>query len=309
MVSKPTVLIVGAGGSIPYGFPAGYTLKKEIITTLPKPSSKNALRLRSLGYTDAQLSEFANELRLSGRNSIDAFLEDREEFVTIGKRAIACALIPHEHPETLFTRDPEDNWYGYLFNQVTENLKQGAVAPLTILTFNYDRSLDHFLYTSFAHSFNLAPDALRMKLRDLRIIHLHGFMGHLPLYAPAGAPQREYVPRAFKGSILAAAQDIRIVHEAGDSDPEFKAARDALRGAENICVLGFGYSFTNVQRLLIGNWIGAKNIIPAAYGSAYNLTNAERNRIRMQFQTRIQLDETGQLKCCDFLRAHVNLIS
>jgi hypothetical protein len=307
MVTAPTVLIIGAGGSSPYGFPSGFGLKTEIVNGLRTPNSELFRNVLSLGFGDAQLKGFAQELSLSGGDSVDTFLEGQNDlFMRLGKIAIAAALIPHERTDFLFSRQPEINWYGYLFRQLTENLRNGAGEPLTILTFNYDRSLDHFLYTSFGRSGTLPGDKTRMITRNLRIIHLHGMLAHLPILAPADKPVRDFTPDVDRDLIAAAAQDIRVVHEAAEDDVEFVEARRLLSGATRIGVLGFGYSPENVRRILYGTWLGAWR--GTLIGSARGTTGAERLKIIAQFQNKIQLDQQDH-DCCRFLREQVQIIS
>src|SRR6267378_303056 len=77
MIEKRTVLILGAGASMPYGFPSGSGLRRHII-------------------------EYLDELLSADTTSIDVFLERRTEFVEIGKAAIAATLIPLESTRNLF---------------------------------------------------------------------------------------------------------------------------------------------------------------------------------------------------------------
>ncbi len=208
MVTEPTVLVVGAGGSIPYGFPSGRDLTKEIIRFLSDPGTiarqPPGLTLTRLGIFRKRhnLRDLPKELQLSRQNSVDAFLENRPEFVKLGKNAIAAVLIPRERQDRL---NETDDWYGYLFNRLFLNLKEGADSPLTIVTFNYDRSLDYFIYSGFEHSFHITGAELSQKLSKLRIIHVHGLLCPLPFFAPANVQARPYVPDAGIDAVRAAA--------------------------------------------------------------------------------------------------------
>ena len=75
---------------------------------------------------------------------MDAFLEHRPELRRIGKAAIAYVLIGGENPDLLF-RDM-GNWLGYLYNYIPNPLRRLASGTVSFLTFNYDRSLEHFLF-------------------------------------------------------------------------------------------------------------------------------------------------------------------
>jgi hypothetical protein len=307
MVTAPTVLVVGAGGSIPYGFPSGRDLTKEIIALLSDPGTiarqPPGLTLTRLGYPEKDIIKFATELQLSRQNSVDAFLENRAEFVKIGKAAIAAILIPRERQDKL---NGTDDWYGYLFNRLLLNLKEGAEAPLTIVTFNYDRSLDYFIYSGFEHSFCLSGAELNRKLFKLKIIHVHGLLCPLPLFAPANVPSRPYINDAGTDAVRVAADCIRIVHEAGDDDAEFVAARQALQNASRIEILGFGYSAENTRRLFGAFLKSTQGIL--ARGSGFGMTRAEQLNIAERFNGRIVIGATEH-DCHRFLREFVGLIS
>ena len=100
MIETETALIVGAGGSIPYGFPSGAELKGEVIHNLSRARHASELLIAEFGQDAAE--EFWVALKESGQQSVDAFLERRSEFTRLGKLAIAQALLPLEKTGRLF---------------------------------------------------------------------------------------------------------------------------------------------------------------------------------------------------------------
>ena len=139
MINTPTVLILGAGASAPYGFPLGRGLR-DLVCDISGTIA--AVVAAAVGQDVEQVEEFVTTLRHSGYTSVDWFLEDRTEFISVGKAAIAAALIPLEQSERLFPpHAPVAHWYESLLN--TLDTPQGAFAEnqLSIITFNYDRSL------------------------------------------------------------------------------------------------------------------------------------------------------------------------
>src|SRR5262245_60288218 len=101
MIEYPTVLVLGAGASRPYGFPSGEELLREAVTELLQPASAWRGLLDACGFSWNVQEQVARELAGSGRYSIDAFLEGRAEYRPIGTTAIAAALIPRENWFTL----------------------------------------------------------------------------------------------------------------------------------------------------------------------------------------------------------------
>src|SRR5688572_10130162 len=110
MIKVPTVLVLGAGASDPYRFPLGRKLMAEIC------QNAHSTYIRELNPTGdpkikKDIEDFRDALRTSGQQSVDAFLEHRDEFRVIGKKAIARALIPCEDEEVLFDLFGEKIWY------------------------------------------------------------------------------------------------------------------------------------------------------------------------------------------------------
>jgi hypothetical protein len=81
-VLKPTVLILGAGASTPFGFLSGRNLLFNLMEDLAQTTSVSFANLRELGHSDYQISLFHRELLNSMRASVDAFLESKPEYLT-----------------------------------------------------------------------------------------------------------------------------------------------------------------------------------------------------------------------------------
>jgi hypothetical protein len=106
LFTTDTVLILGAGASIPYGFPSGADLVIRIC-------ARGAGAYRAFGIEEQQAAEFIQALRASEQPSVDAFLEHRPNFMHVGMVAIAATLVECEQEANL--RKPGE-WYGYLLN-------------------------------------------------------------------------------------------------------------------------------------------------------------------------------------------------
>src|SRR5258708_38955318 len=92
---------------------------------------------------------------------------------------MAIALIQCENEPHLFKRDGK-SWYEYLFNQLNTQFEDFGRNQLKILTFNYDRSLEHFLFTALKNASGTSVGDCAGKLKTMQIIHLHGDLGPLP---------------------------------------------------------------------------------------------------------------------------------
>jgi len=237
------VLILGGGASAQYGFPLGWGLRDRVCCVADTLKTQT---IADLGYRPEELVEFIQTLRHSGYASVDWFLEEYQEFTGIGKAAIAAALIPLEIPDRLFPPGaPTRHWYELLLNKLYS--KDGAFngSPLSIVTFNYDRSLEHYLFRVLETRLRNADRAVETLAR-LEIVHVHGCLGGLD---PLVSDGRAYLPQISSEEIRKAAGQIIVVGEASGETVEFERARTLLSGAERIIFLGFGFHSESVRRL------------------------------------------------------------
>jgi hypothetical protein len=253
MIRKPTVLVLGAGASIPYGYPSGAGLVKEIFQNIG--SNEWRLIYDAFGIEESEVNSFRAELLQSQKPSIDAFLEHRTEYMKVGKVAIALSLLSKENPDVLLDFDIRDKGiYHFLFNSLTTSWEEFKQNKFTIVTFNYDRSLEHFLFSALKHSYNKSDLDVAEAIQRIPIIHVHGSLGPLPWQASDGIDyyplfSRGDGPYEFGKRIKVASENIVIVSEAQPQSKEFDFAHKQIKEAERIYFLGFGYYRTNLERL------------------------------------------------------------
>jgi hypothetical protein len=276
-----TVFVMGAGASAPYNFPLGIGLVREVINRLTQHES--AELFRNLGFDQDEMHRLASALTRSGRQSVDAFLEHRPEFLEVGKAAIALVLIERELSSTLFEARP-GGWLDYLFDRLNCPFERFGKNEVAFITFNYDRSLEFYLFTRLQNSYEKSAEACADQLSQIPIVHLHGDLGALPWHLSPEAI-REYDSKVSPEAIKIAASRIKIIHEdIADRDSEFEKAKQLLNEADLIYFLGFGYNSTNMARL------GVNNIRDGiAFGTGYNLTEHERYLIMQSVERKIQI--------------------
>jgi len=288
MITNKTVFILGAGASQPFGYPTGRELRDNILTNLMSPHQANNIcwknrydRFSKLGFTEKDISKFRDEFSRSTLYSIDAFLENRPDFNEIGKIAIADTLIPYEDEGRLFAT--EKNWYSYLFNRMIPGctFEKFAENKIAFITFNYDRSLEHYLYNALKNTYDKQISEVTKALNAIEILHVYGQLSFLPWQDTGGQAyegKRAENPDYLKQS----ANMIRIVHENVDvnSDNVFVRAHKLLREAKNIFFLGFGYYETNLDRLKMKDFIMGRDVM----GTSLNLEPSKQRDVNRYFQ-------------------------
>jgi len=247
MVNEPTVLILGAGASSDYKFPLGRKLR-DLVCALKGSEASSAIE--NAGYSLELLNEFIETLMHSGFSSVDWFLEERPEFIPIGKAAIAAALIPFEDPTNLFPpKAPLNHWFELLLNVLAQPIGNFGSNCLSIITFNYDRALEYYLLTTLTTRYRSEEKAVEA-MNNFPIVHVHGTLGSLTPLAPIGRP---YLPGLTPQAIQLATKELIIVGEASGDTEEFKNAKSLLESAKRIVFLGFGFHPESIKRLSIFN--------------------------------------------------------
>ena len=263
MINKPTVLVLGAGASVPYGFPSAKELQRAI--GLECPPYHYTSVLTGCGFAKADISFFRKQYLHSGRVLIDAFIERNSQYIEIGKAAIASVLNHHELTGSLFAdmlREYKDSWYELLYERLVDDissLENFAENKLSIITFNYDRSLEQYLFTALQNLYNKTIDQeVADVITKIPIVHVYGSLGALPWQDKEnGIP---YNPDLSPEQLKKAADNINILREE-ETPPAFADAHKLLQKAQNIYFLGFGFHERNIERLKIDELSkGTKNI-------------------------------------------------
>jgi hypothetical protein len=279
MIPDPTVLILGAGASIPYGFPSGLQLQAMICEAIQTQEDIREDLAKSIG-PEASVQDFYNNLLLSSEMSIDAFLEHNRKYLDIGRRAIANVLLRKESHNKLFydwiekrlnERNTDKHWYQLLFSKLNATFEDFENNNLKIITFNYDRSLEYFLWNSMSAKYSEEDKGeVLKKLHTIPILHIYGKLGTFQAYVLHREPvlydsEGDLIPYdllrdpSFKNErqrgnyIYLASQNIFTIHQAEEMKGVIAKARDFMNKAQRIYFLGFGYDKTNMELLFLEN--------------------------------------------------------
>ena len=278
MIRQRVTLVLGAGASAPYGFPLGTRLMLDVIDKLNSSSPRFdrvfSGVLNDMGFTTRMQQLFSNELRWAKQPSIDAFLQERgEEFLPLGKAAIAAALIPYEDLEGLLALEHEfssastnQRWYTYLLN-LMGTYREFVENNLSIITFNYDRSLEYFLFHTIKHRFNLSDEKAVELLKTIPIVHIYGQLGKFDFLGQTKG--RPYSTTLIEDTVRQCVDEIHLIYEPRDEGEFVKsneAAYKVLSQTDVLVFLGFGYHEKNLERLKLAEYFTGHQVAATFYG-------------------------------------------
>ena len=257
MITKKTVLVLGAGVSYPYGYPVGLDLYHQICDHV---RGKRLDFLLKKGFDRKYIERFVNDLETSQLKSIDLFLLNRPEYLEIGKIAIAFILLHQEYPTTINKeyRKIDSNYprwrngiYSYIFrNMVDSGWEKFGVNAISFITFNYDRSLEQFLFNALKATSDKDDETVAEMMKSISIIHTYGSLGPLPWQNEKSRPysRPNFSPPNTNiaiDNVINTSKNIRLIYE------PLKAILDIPKftEAKRIYFLGFSYHESNMKVL------------------------------------------------------------
>lgn len=315
MIKEKTVFVLGAGASHPYGYPTGLELREEICFHFASDITayfNEQYPSRQRGPATWQAEKFAETFFKSSTKSIDLFLARNPEFMARGKYSILFRIFTAEQ-KSRFREQMENktqDWYSYLFERLTEDLVKKddyslfCEKEVSFVTFNYDRSLEQFLYESLLNSFDgIGTMKIVEQLNRCRVIHVFGQIAGLDWQDLRS--KIEYGRDVNLVDVAQLTKNLRIIYEEEDN-PELEESRKLISNARRIFFLGFGYAKENLEILKIPERLSKEQKI---YGTALNFTKKEIQDIHSIFPSRSNLEPSyvhiEDLDCLMLLRKYL----
>jgi hypothetical protein len=291
--NPPTVLVLGAGASQPYGYPLG----GELRNILCSEDSGFITLVEQAGQARSQIMHFMTEFGNSNLASVDVFLERRPALAELGRAMIAAALLRCERQHL------QGDWYSYLWQLLAQDAPTVDAFrrnTLRVITFNYDTSFERFLINSMRASYDLRLDEAKQVIEGtVQVIHVHGQIPYkLDGSVVSPYPARQDYVREFASRII-------TLHQGEDNSPEFSMARQWLGNAKRVLFLGFSYQADNVRRLRPGDWLRGGSVM---CGSTFGMVGQEIDRLSYMFQPDGAALQFQSLPCNDMLRHNVLLL-
>ena len=283
IIKDKTIFVLGAGASNPFGYPTGDELKKIICKELnPSQIAEQLVGTHSrdmIPYEKIKIENFKNFFDKSVENSIDLFLKNNPDLRDLGKKLIAIILFQKEHELSLLNKEEPKNWYIEFWNMIDHNFENINKHNMHFITFNYDRSLEHFLitalYNSYAGKKTVAECASKVNLID--IIHVYGCLAPLPWQNQGEG--RDYSGRwASHEDVINAAKNLFVIEEERINDVrsvKLDRLKSLIKEAVYIYFFGFAYGEENLE--ILGGSFDNANLI---WGTSLGLGEVAKNKIK-----------------------------
>ncbi|MCC7145586.1 MAG: hypothetical protein IT443_04000 [Phycisphaeraceae bacterium] len=270
MIQRPTVLVLGAGASAPYGFPVGSQLRDLI---LARDDRLDEFAFTGIPAPEDEAEGFRRAFRHATVDSIDVFLANRKgAFLRAGKRLIAAHIARCECHDRLFPST--DDWMKKLFDIMRSDKPSFKNNQLTVVTFNYDRSFELKLYWHLRDYYRFEwPEAIQL-VNQWPIYHVHGSLGECFFPDMGSGYGRPYAPNLDWLSDIET--KLFLVHDELQAHGELTKVQEAIANADRVIFLGFGFHELNCRRLFtnkrpeISHWLSTR----------LGMTDAECNNAR-----------------------------
>ncbi len=288
MFKPGTVLVVGAGASSEFNLPLGAGLAANIARNLAVVAGRGGFRPHladSLAYDLTRRRYRDDKLRwddawaaaktiregILHAQSIDAFIDMHHEklmIATFGKLQIALEILRAEGSSTLavdrsninnridFRREQNaQSWLRVLAEILLEKAKASDLASigkeLTIITFNYDRCIQHYLIEALSATLAIEYVVARQVVSQMKIIHPYGKLGDLPSARGGSGDGVAFGadPGDIGDSVWEIADGLSTFTEEMRDAGTLAEIHGAMAQATQLVFLGFGFQSQNVQLL------------------------------------------------------------
>jgi hypothetical protein len=163
-------------------------------------------------------------------------------------------LFDKADPDVTPLRPYNDVWATYFLRLAVASTKKDDICEsfsnVTIINFNYDRTVEHFLYSELQRNLGIDKDNTKRTISGLRIIRPYGSVGALPWQSESGVLFGEAVDDVDSGDrISELSKSIRTFTEQNLSSDVGSEIQNVIQNARVIVVLGFGFHQQNMQLL------------------------------------------------------------
>jgi hypothetical protein len=288
LIQRPVTFVLGAGASMPYGFPSGRTLATKLLQAPTRDSFFFGMSPDEKGLFLKAHATFADALRGSRIETIDEFLRGRQDLMRIGKSLIAMHILESEDQYTRTAEiiaDEADDWLRLLWNNIKAPPGDFEKQPIRFITFNYDRLLEHYIINAMMHSYNCSWAEASKSVLSNPIIHLHGRLGRLHSLTEPRVPN----DLSHKSVLMGANLSYELLQRVGadcslwwqdetEADLSETAAR-ILESSNHVYMLGVGQAIQYFDSLARRFMNGRQRSQQPWFVTSYKASQSLRSRI------------------------------
>lgn len=338
MFRARTVLVVGAGASAELGFPLGENLLKEIAERVDISYDFGRLKRGDHVLADALRQKLNAGTNVASYNehlhsawqisksskqglSIDDVLDALEDpkAALVGKFAIVRSILAAEakspmskwidhFPDQIDISVLNGTWLDQLTRLLTEGRRKSEIGSifenLSIINFNYDRSIEQYLPFSLGSYFGLKAQEVREVMPSLPILRPYGKAGALPWQ---GGDRTVEFGHCDAVAVGAAANGILTFTEQVQDATLLKQIKSSLQSAERVVFLGFGFHRQNLA-ILDCSALPHVEVLATSFGvsksDAASIESEIENCLDLSSHTVLNHDYVRlfPLKCAEFLK-------
>lgn len=299
MITEKTVFIIGAGAGVPYKFPTGEDLRIKIIQnfinlyTRDVSSALDQFPESRLIFSPRRLKNFINDFNKS-KTQIDFFInKNRTLFKDIGTLAIVLTLFDYERQCNFWQAgiNGEEDWYRVVWDSLIEDLFDPneydiSQNKISFITFNYDRSLEQYLYESLKYLHTEIPDEdIQKVFQSIKFYHVYGSLADLDWQNKSGGVSFS-PPNVIDYSLLI--NNIKSIYEERKSSQLLATIHQEISEAKRIFFLGYGYIKQNNSILKLKELIVESHEV---FGTAYNNSPRQIQKIKNKLSDNSTLRE------------------
>jgi hypothetical protein len=349
--SKSLVLVLGAGASFEFGLPLGAELKEKIANALDIRIGDFGRRDHKYGDESvfSAISQIANypaggvdeinAMLVSARHisdamtlamSIDNFIDSHRDDVriaTCGKLAVVSCVLAAEkksllyvdlskHDSRLNYAAVDETWLTPFFRLVVENCQktdvEARLRSIGIITFNYDRTVEHFLFHALQLYYQETPEWAATVLRSLDVHHPYGQVGPLPWVGTQHSIAFGAEPRVPQ--LIQLSKQLLTFSEGTSADKSsISTIRHAIAYAKRVAFLGFAFHPLNMELLYGGRERDPAETSRPVLGTALKVSKSDVevicDAIRRLSRRRRDSAILRNLTCSDFFHEYQRTLS
>lgn len=314
------VIVLGAGASIPYGFPSGYGLMVQARERLQDDSSGLRPTLRACGVAEDEIEAFEASLVETPAQSLDELVHYHEKLESVVKHIIAYLLLLAERKSHLdreidapahLPNQSRYHWMELVLNwMLSPDGESGAKKDrferqkTAFVTFNYDRSLEEYIRRTLD-----AAGREEQAVESVPIYHVFGKLGGFDGFCKP-KDRIEYGEYPLPEVVSKAVEKIQILYEQTQDDEitDIREAREALGKAACVAFIGFGFHKFALQALEFDQRLtlnaNKSQKAPFLSGTCLGMTLQDLQKVYNRSSGHLMSDKAGRLQANMEVRWH-----